>query len=199
MSDSPIERLARCFRLRDFDDFDDAPFIIDFCVRLVAWWHHQADKSLPQFDHLISDRGDQPLRQVNFLLHLSTIDRLYFDLAKRMAAATLRRHNPPDRAYLLIAAQLLTDEPPSNATKTARDVPMVIANALTAYLGKKPTGKEENSGCGLIRKKLRAEHGVHCSYTTIVDVWKNNDKKLTNARIPQAEALEFLRSLSPTK
>tara|TARA_R110002095_G_C4216212_1_gene236572 strand:- start:274 stop:894 length:621 start_codon:yes stop_codon:yes gene_type:complete len=203
VTSDPIGRLAGTLKLRDFDDPDDAAQVFDFCKRLVAWWEWQekhiknGEAVSSKFDNMLAEDGILASTFHTLLLYLAKIDPHYFNLAKRIAAATLVNLERPDRVHLLIAAQLLTTEPPSKPNKAARDIPLIIGIAVGQMIGLKPTGATKNGGSGRMQSHLKNDHNVNISFDTLLDVWKNRKTKLAGGGFEQREILEFLNSVSP--
>ncbi len=153
--------------------------------------------STGEFDDLLFIDGLVAQTFHILIMHLATLDPHFFELVKRITAQTLWAYEKPDRFYSLLAAQLLTDEPPKEPTKIARDVPLIIGLAVGQLAGLKPTGNSADGGPAKMLRMLADDHDLDFTYDNLVYVWKAREKKLVRGGFGQLEVLEFLSSISP--
>jgi hypothetical protein len=172
---------------------DDPQRLFD-ALAIVAKWSVQQRKA-PSATH---DARLLPLQDdislwMGLLSHLATIDRDFFFLAKRMAAATLVRLDPPPRLYRHMAAALLTSDPPTNGRPTlARDVAVTLGVAVGRQLGWYPTEAVKRnvdssmlSGCGRMAER------IGMAYTAVENTWKVREQRLIQAGFSANAASEF--------
>lgn len=114
-------------KLSDIANGDEPEAVFSAMARIAAWSYRQTKESNPALDELLTPLSDQTSLWMGLLLHLATIDFHFFHLAKRMAARTLVRHDPPAKRYREMAAALLVSDPPSRRKpKLATHVALII-------------------------------------------------------------------------
>ena len=130
-------------RLSDFAN-EEPNALFTAMASTAAWSFRQAQKPGPDHDVMLSNLAESTLLWMGLLSHLATVDRSFFHLARRMAAATLIRQEPLAKMYRHMAAALLVSDPPvQSKPKVARDVAILIGVAVGQSLGWTPTEAEK--------------------------------------------------------
>lgn len=192
-------------KLSDIANGDEPEAVFSAMARIAAWSYRQTKESNPALDELLTPLSDQTSLWMGLLLHLATIDFHFFHLAKRMAARTLVRHDPPAKRYREMAAALLVSDPPSRRKpKLATHVALIIGVTVGRELGWKPTEANhklkprEQSGCGKMAVAL-ARFGGEIDYSGIEKVWKAKEATLLLAGFSGADVSAFFQTASPMK
>ena len=187
-------------RLRDFFGADEPEALASALAQVALWAHRQRERPGADHDALLTPAADFTAIQMGLLLHLATIDRAFFDLARRMAARTLKRHRPAQAIYLDMASALLVagDGPRSRKPVLARDVAVVLAVAVWTDAGWHPTealgwNAPHRSGCARVALALGAD------YQKIEKVWKDRDDRLADAGFSAEDRSAFFMMISPMK
>lgn len=203
MTPEAVEEFRGFWQLDDLAICDDPEGVFTSMAAVAAWSFCQAGKPGAGHDAKLSSLGDHTGLWMGLLPHLATIDRHFFDLAKRMTARTLVRHTKPADIYLQMAAALLVSDPPKTSKpKAARDAVLVIGITVGLQLGWLPTESEKDgpmtrSCCGRMAEILRDIFNVSIEYDAIVKVWKNREAVLQAAGFEEKTVLDFLPPRSP--
>ncbi|MFN4160040.1 MAG: hypothetical protein ACK4GO_16790 [Gemmobacter sp.] len=198
MNPEAVAHFRSLCRLRDFLSFDPPEVMFAALLEVARWAKAEQRRPNPANDALLSAASDLTSIQMGLFMHLATIDRAFFNLAKRMAARTLGRHCPPARMYCHMAAALLAagDGPKSSKPKLARDVVIILAVAAGTDAGWTPTesfkpDRPPRSGCGRLAAALIWD------YSNAERVWKAREKRLHEAGFSPDQVSEFSRLISP--
>lgn len=189
--------------LRDFVGEDEPELLFEALASLIAWARREEQNPHAANDDLLSRASDWAQVYMGLLLHLATIDKHFFRLAKRMAARTLTRHDPPARIYRHMAAQLLTSDPPrSSKPKLAIDVISIIAITVLWDAGVSPTeavGADEpsRSGCAKLRSLLIANGAAPPTYAALEKTWGRRRSRLLAAGFSTEAVSEFFALVCP--
>jgi hypothetical protein len=198
-----IEGFKGFLSLPHIADDDDPQGIFASMASLAAWSERQRREVVVDDDMLAGLRASTAL-WMRLLLHLAVIDRNFFSLAKRMAARTLVRHEPPAKVYRHMAAHLLTSEPPRKPNPTlSRDVALIIGIAVMQNRGLLPTEAEKSgpmnrSGCGLMVEALKV-HGLVMTYGNVERIWLGRVERLQAAEFNIEDISNFFASCSGVK
>jgi hypothetical protein len=193
-----VAGFRRFFRPRDVVSHDQPEAVFSALVDIARWAERQRGRPDPANDAALSAGTQLGALHMALLLHLATIDRAFFDLARRMAARTLVRHSPPARLYLEMAAALLVagDGPRGRKPVLARDAAVILAVAAGTDAGWTPTesfdpDRPPRSGCGKVAAAMRWE------YSRAEAIWKAREERLHDAGFAPNQVSEFLGMISP--
>ncbi|MFP5481152.1 MAG: hypothetical protein ACLGIE_15915 [Alphaproteobacteria bacterium] len=191
MSEDALAALRRFFRLADLLNGDDPEGLFFALVDLAKWSVAEKKRAGAHNDALLSRSTEFTSIYMGLILFLATLDRSFFNLARRMAARTLVRHEKLLPTYRHMAANLLAagDGPKARKSALARDVALILAVAIIQDTDTKPTENSahirQRSGCG----KAAAILGV--GYSGVESVWKQKEKRLESAGFSPEEVSEF--------
>lgn len=173
MTSEAIAGFRAFFRLKDVLNGDNPEDPFEALVDMARWAAEERTNPNPDNDALLSHASDFTQVYMGLILWLATVDRQFFNLAKRMAARTLVKHERLSRRYLEMAAALLVagDGPKHRSPTTARNVAVILAVAVGRDAGRAPTENSPNlscpeSGCARSAALLGME------YSAIAKVWR---------------------------
>lgn len=199
MTPEAIRGLQSFLVLTDFQDPDDPQELFSALLLVIQWQKLEAKKPTADNDSLLTGTDAFSQVRIGVILHLATLDRKFFGLAKRMAARTIVRHNPPAPLYCEIAAALLVagDGPKSRKPALTRNVVIILAIATLTADGFRPTESHafkgsSRSGCGKVADSLGMAYGA------VEGVWTERQAILLEANFDQTEVSNFLRWISLT-
>ena len=204
MTPEAISGFRDFLRLRDFANEDDPEGLFEALASLIVWARREAANPHADNDDLLSRSSDWTQIYMGLLLHLATIDQHFFRLAKRMAARTLTRHDPPARIYRHMAAHLLTSEPPRTRQRAlARDVLAIVALAVGQEAGYQPTeatGQDlaHRSGSARLNELLRRK-SAGIGYEALEKLWSRRYSRLSDAGFSAEAISEFFAAICPMK
>ena len=200
MTPQQNDGFIRFFKLRDLDTCDAEP-LFEALVALIIW--DSRERRLPTINDAILDKAIETTSvTMGLLLHLATVDRIFYRLARRMAARTLVRHEHVAPVYRHMAAALLDSDPPrQNKPYVARDTLLILAVAVGQMKGWHPyeatsADRPNRSGCARLARVL-AEENVHHNYDAIAKVWTRRREKLSAAGFTAEEISELFVSICP--
>lgn len=205
MTPDAVEHFRSFLKLRDFCAQDDPGTVFRALAILPVWADRQRRDPNADHDAMLEPLAEFSSIWMGWLLYLATIDRDYFDLAKRMAARTLSQHHPPAKMYVLMACALLVGNPPkTRAPKLGSHATMVIAIAIAQEAGRRPTeslskmGPADRSGCGALAAEL-GMMGLAVEYSAVEFVWKRRCRVLRDVGFSEADVSEFFDWFSPMR
>lgn len=199
------ESFRSFFRLRDLVGNAEPEAIFRAMASTAAFAFRQSQLPTWENDVLLAELQQSTALWMGLLCHLATIDKSFFYLARRMAAATLVKQEPLAMVYRRMAGTLLVSDPPvQSKPRIARDVSMLIGVAVSQELGWMPTETEKTgtmnrSGCGRMSELLQRRHEISVGYAAIEKVWKDRHTRLVEAGFSECEVSDFFRMTSPMK
>lgn len=192
MTPDVISRFRGFFLLHQIQITDSPEARFAALVSVAKWVVAEKRNPGPENDALLSPAGDDADVYMGLLLWLATIDRSFFNLAKRMAARTLVKHQPVAETFLVMAYHLLmAGEGPKHSRPTAaRNVAIVLAISVGTKAGWTPTESHwstghPTSGCGKAAALLGMERDA------IEKVWIARKRWLTQADFSEHDVSEF--------
>jgi hypothetical protein len=198
------DRFRRFLSLPHIADDDDPESVFEAMVAIAAWTVKQKRAPSEKLDGMLHRLQEHTSLWMGLLLHLATIDDQFFELAKRMAAATIIHHERPAKQYLRMAAYLLTTAAPQKTNPTvARDAALVIGIAISQNFGFKPTEAGKNgamniSGCGQMVEAL-SKYDVTMTYENMERIWGERIERLRAAHFAEQDISNFFTRCSWVK
>lgn len=201
MTPGAVRALRAWFQFDRYLDPDEPEQLFVALMNVAKWRVEQGLGGTRDLDGLVSTPMSDSAPRFGLVMHLATIDTVFFELARRMMARHLVREAKPDELTRHLAAALLDpgEIPKSDKPKLARDVAVVLALCVGKAAGWPPTQNREKAGDGIPSGTARALVFLPAlRHSGIERIWTEREARLLKAGFDQTAVSDFLDRISRT-